>query len=77
MIDDCPNPRCENGEVPGGSKGWLLCPDCKGAAKGVDVTKAEIWARAELGLPPRSYPDAITNPIDPPTVTGTDINRQI
>lgn len=26
----CPNPKCDKGEVPGGSKGWLLCPDCKG-----------------------------------------------
>lgn len=26
----CPNPRCQNGEVPGGAKGWRICPDCKG-----------------------------------------------
>lgn len=27
---DCPNPKCDGGEVPGGSKGYMLCPDCKG-----------------------------------------------
>jgi hypothetical protein len=26
---------------------------------------------------PRSYPDAITNPVDPPTVDGTTITRDV
>jgi hypothetical protein len=26
---------------------------------------------------PRSYPDAITSPVDPPTVTGTDVGEQV
>jgi hypothetical protein len=26
----CPNPRCVNGEVRGGERGLLLCPDCRG-----------------------------------------------
>lgn len=37
MTDPCPNPKCQNGEVPGGSKGWLICPDCKGATKRVPI----------------------------------------
>lgn len=26
---------------------------------------------------PRSYPDAIESPLDPPTVDGTDVTRQL
>jgi hypothetical protein len=125
MSARCPNPRCEDGSVPGGSKGWLLCPDCKGdpmAKTDADFLrwcagitgatripacgmKAVVDRLRELGvvdlpgdtlirdlgtlIPPavgayladaapsvtRSYPDAIENPVDPPSVGGTEITR--
>jgi hypothetical protein len=30
VVYACPNPRCEDGEVRDGDRGWLLCPDCRG-----------------------------------------------
>lgn len=32
---------------------------------------------AETMSPPRSYPDTITNPVDPPTVGDTSVTRPI
>jgi hypothetical protein len=32
-VVDCPNPTCKDGDVSGGAKGLLLCPDCHGHGK--------------------------------------------
>lgn len=29
----CPNPQCSDGNVPGGAKGDLLCPECLKAGR--------------------------------------------
>lgn len=40
LLGACPNPRCLGGNVPGGSLGFLLCPDCvrEGRVKVARVT---------------------------------------
>lgn len=54
-LPDCPNPRCDDGDVPGGLKGHLLCPDCGGSGKGKPlkredgkILKSEHWQKPSM-----------------------------
>lgn len=54
-LPDCPNPRCHGGDVPGGPKGYLLCPDCGGSGKGKPlkrddgkILKGEHWQKPSM-----------------------------
>jgi hypothetical protein len=56
VSDTCPNPRCVNGEVSGGERGLLLCPDCRGRRERAvgtlgrhagDLIEAQAVARSE------------------------------
>lgn len=88
-LPDCPNPRCDDGDVPGGAKGHLLCPDCGGTGKGKPikndqgkVLKPPGWqkpsmAEAILPSPPASYSDSVATPDDLPSVQGTNVTRPI
>lgn len=64
-MSDCPNPRCVDGNVPGGPKGDLLCSDCLRAG------------RVRAAGAPRVFPAPITSPVDPPRVAGTEITRDV
>lgn len=84
MTAPCPNPRCEDGSVPGGEKGWLLCPDCKGTPVVAhfahrtlyttpDVAEALGTSRDEVGIiyPPSQQLPAIGDSIS--TSNGPDL----
>lgn len=54
-LPDCPNPRCDGGDVPGGPKGYLLCPDCGGSGRGKPlkredgkILKGEHWQKPSM-----------------------------